>query len=523
MKQRANCIWRVLAVGILLTGLFLVTCENPTTPGTIYPPVTCSPSSGSSTADTTPLLDWEDVPGITAYHLQVNANDSFTGTMIAESSALTSSQYQITTLLADNTSYCWRVQGKNADGGWSDWSNTWEFTVDLSPPGTPRPVPASMTYDITPLLSWEDVTGASGYHVQLATNSGFAGPLEKEDSTLTVSHYPVTTTLTLWTSYYWRVRTKNDDGLWSEWSSPWSFSILVPETGSQASETSGGITFYLRLVEPGDYYVGGQVGTYDYAGNTNVTLTKGYWIAETEVTYKLWYEVRTWGERKGYTFANMGREGHDGTDGASPTVASQEPVTSINWRDTMIWCNALSEKQGLVPVYYTDSGYTTPIRAATNNSLDATAGHEDNPYVNWNAGGYRLPTEVEWEIAARGADLLSGYGTVFAGNDAPGDVAWYGANSGGTTHEVGTKWANEIGLYDMSGNVCEWRWDWWGSTYPTASPDPQGPPTGSCRVWRDSHFGSSAGEVYFRFFERPEQHPARVKEITGFRPARTAE
>jgi formylglycine-generating enzyme required for sulfatase activity len=289
------------------------------------------------------------------------------------------------------------------------------------------------------------------------------------------------------------------------------------------TETTGGVTFYLRFVEPGDYYVGGGVGTYDYAGNTNVTLTKGYWIAETEVTYQLWYEVRTWGESNGYTFANKGREGHDGTLGAPPTGASQEPVTHINWRDTMIWCNALSEKQGLTPVYYTDSLYTTPIRAATNNSLDTTAGHEDNPYVDWSANGYRLPTEVEWEIAARGADLLSGYGTVFAGNDAPGDVAWYEANSGLRTHDVGTKWANELGLYDMSGNLCEWGWDWGGSTYPTAATDPQGPATGSRRVWRDSHFGSGAGEVYSRWFGSPEQHPAFVKEVTGFRPARTAE
>ena len=522
MKQRARVVLKVFAGGILLSGLFFVACTNPTTPGTIYPPVTCSPASGSSTVDTTPLLDWEDVPGVTTYHVQVNTNDSFSGTMVEESSTLTRSQYQVTTLLPDNTTYCWRVKGKNADGAWSDWSNTWEFTVDLTPPTTPSPAPASTTYDITPLLSWEDVTGAVGYHVQVATNSGFVDPLE--DSSLTVSHYQVNETLTRDKTYYWHVKTKNDDDLWSAWSSPWSFAVELPERGSQAPETTGGVTFYLRFVEPGYYYVGEQVGSYDYAGNTNVTLTKGYWIAETEVTYQLWYEVRTWGEGNSYIFANKGREGHDGALGAIPTDASQEPVTSINWRDTMIWCNALSEKQGLTPVYYTDSGYTTPIRAATNNSLDTTAGHEDNPYVNWSANGYRLPTEVEWEIAARGADLSSGYGTVFAGNDAPGDVAWYEANSGLSTHAVGTKLENELGLYDMSGNVCEWNWDWWGSTFPTESPDPRGPATGLHRVWRGGAYqtGAAGCGIVFRF-EVYGASPSRGADVTGFRPVRAAE
>jgi formylglycine-generating enzyme required for sulfatase activity len=449
-------------------------------------------------------------------------NDSFTGMMVEENSTLTTSQYQVTTVLSDNTAYYWRVKVQNVDGVWGDWGNAWNFTVDITPPTTPSPATGSTTYD--PLLNWEDVTGAAGYHVQVATNSSFTSPLEVDNSTLAASHYQVTATLTRGTTYYWHVKTKNDDGFWSDWSNTWSFSVLLRTTKSQTSETTGSVTFYLRFVEAGDYYVGDQTGSYDYAGNTNVTLSKGYWIAETEVTYELWYEVRTWGEGNGYTFANLGAEGgHGGTIGEAPTDDSQEPVTSINWRDTMIWCNALSEKQGLTPVYYTDSGYTTPIRAATNNSLDTTAGHEDNPWVSWNAEGYRLPTEVEWEIAARGADLSSGYGTVFAGNDAPGDVAWYQANSGLSTHDVGTKWANELGLYDMSGNVCEWSWDWWGSTYPTASPDPKGSTTGASRALRGGSYYGGAGEVFFRYSDHPDYHPAREHPIIGFRPVGTAE
>ena len=132
------------------------------------------------------------------------------------------------------------------------------------------------------------------------------------------------------------------------------------------------------------------------------------------------------------------------------------PVNYISWYDALVYCNKLSKKENLTPCY-TINGSTDPDKWGTvPTSNDNTW---DSATCNFEANGYRLPTEAEWEWLARGGEEYT-----YAGSDSEDDVAWYTSNTNDTgTREVKTKAANGYGLYDMSGNVYEWCWDWYGS------------------------------------------------------------
>lgn len=151
-----------------------------------------------------------------------------------------------------------------------------------------------------------------------------------------------------------------------------------------------------------------------------------------------------------------------------------KPVENVSWYDAVEYCNALSLKEGLTPCYTVDKDREDP---------DNTSIYDVKWTVIWNksANGYRLPTENEWEFAARGGSSSQGY--KYAGSNDIDEVAWYNGNSGFVSHEVNTKQANELGIYDMSGNVWEWCWDWYGDNR-SNSKDYAGESSGDCRVFR---------------------------------------
>ena len=187
----------------------------------------------------------------------------------------------------------------------------------------------------------------------------------------------------------------------------------------------------------------------------NVTLSS-YSIGETEVTQALWTAVM----------------------GTNPSYFKGDnlPVEKVTWND----CQT----------------FITKLNQLTGNS-------------------FRLPTEAEWEFAAKGGNKSKGY--TYSGSNTIGDVAWCSNNSSSKTHPVATKQANELGIYDMSGNVCEWCQDWFGSYSSTAQSNPTGPTSDSDRMFRGGTWGSLA--TCCRTAYRNYHEPTFTYNILGFRLA----
>ena len=262
-------------------------------------------------------------------------------------------------------------------------------------------------------------------------------------------------------------------------------------------------------------YVAG--GTFSQGGSGatpihTVTLTQDFYIGKFEVTYELWKEVMDWAKAQEIAW-NVGSASKGVTN--NDTFTDWEPTTNVSWYEAITWCNAYSEMKGLTPYYYKDSSYKTVYRDCEDKGY---------PYCKKSANGYRLPTESEWEYAAKGG--LNSKSYTCAGSNSPGDVAWYGNNAGGETHPVGTKIANSLGIYDMSGNVREWC----GTSYYSYSSDAQTNPNYWAYYSSDGNFykpiyrGGSWNdydyEVYYRNYSSDGTYGSNVN---GFRVARNAE
>lgn len=290
----------------------------------------------------------------------------------------------------------------------------------------------------------------------------------------------------------------------ADWSQQYSELVLFKVT---ANDTPA-----FALIPAGTFQMGDQssprVGFNNELPVRTVQLS-GFYIGKYEVSKEEWDVARTWALINGYTDLAAG-------SGKLPN----HPVQTVSWLDAVKWCNARSEKEGLTPCY-TVSGSVMKTGTTV-------------PTVNWTASGYRLPTEAEWEKAARGGlsgklfpwgDIISHDQANFQNIDGEsfqtGTTGYHPTYNDGVSPysaPVGSFSANGFGLHDMAGNLWEWCWDWYG-TYPSgAQVDPRGAATGTSRILRGGAWTYAAYQCRVTF--RGGGGDRAQSSENGFRPVR---
>ena len=298
------------------------------------------------------------------------------------------------------------------------------------------------------------------------------------------------------------------------------------DAGNKWSGQAGNLTFTvmvdaMALIPAGNFQMGDNLGD-GWSNETPVhtVYVSAFYMDRTEVSWGKWQEVRTWSATRGYDIGSVGSG-----------KADNHPVQSVNWYDCIKWLNARSEMEGLTPCY-------------RRGGVVYKAEQHDDIVCAWSANGYRLPTEAEWEKAARGglsgrrfpwgdtiqhtrANYYSSAGYAYDTSATRGFHPSYATDFPSNfplTNPVGAFAANGYGLHDMAGNLLEWCWDWFDD-YPSGSvSNPHGPSSpsgswGSNRVIRGGSWGAD-GARRCRVAFRDNYRPDYMHYIIGFRAVR---
>ncbi|MDR1025028.1 MAG: SUMF1/EgtB/PvdO family nonheme iron enzyme [Treponema sp.] len=419
-----------------ISALLFSSCPDPAGPK-LEPPVAPGPLSVVN-GDEELLVSWAAVAGATAYDVYYGENAPALAVTVSTPEAVVED-------LANGTSYSVWVKAKNAAG-----------ESGYSPPGTGTP--AAQQYTITyntnggsgepppEQTKWSSASVTvpgqgslnppeagyvfSGWNTQ--ANGGGWGYMPNETYTKKAS----VTFYARWVKY---TGTVSVTGGTVTGSNSYTFTVTVPNNPAYSNPGSSS-------VRKGVFVEGRELTIPSFA------------MAAYETTQNLWYTVQNWALEHGYQFQNK-------KNNAPSSANENKPITGVSWRDAIVWCNAYSEMTNMEPVYRDSSGGV--LRDSRNAAAcDAAA-------MDKNKSGYRLPTEVEREFAARGGDPgRADWMYIYAGSNNADDVAWHHGNSAYTIHVVGEKAANRLNIHDLSGNVQEWCWDWmnWAVTVTPLTP-----------------------------------------------------
>jgi len=375
------------------------------------------------------------------------------------------------------------INGLNND---DDWGTKWNFDTNV------------VTKTMTLFAKWEDATYEIRFHLGSPPTDTYTLPFPmlavpdvqyvRPSDKVTEPFMPQRTPpplpaeATSWSFYRWEYHTTqhsapvdvNASGFRSglaPWDFDWIISAHEDKLDFFATDTdaSAVLNIYASWVPPvpgmiwvprGSFIMGesGVSGSPAilHAYPTRVVTLDGFYISRSLVTQKEYKDLMETDplsllDKDGVTMRTIMVD-------PSNTKGNTNPVERVSWYDAIRYCNLLSDQDGLSEVYeaeYINAALIPPTAPVTNyNSISLAAINN----VTWTASGYRLPTEAEWEYAAKGGSGMGPYLTYSGSNDAS-LVAWFNTNSSGRTHPVNMMTPNNLGIYDMSGNVSEWCWD----------------------------------------------------------------